>query len=1279
MPFCKRIIAPKDVCKSALSRGGASFTDLADVCGFSLCSILRQLSDLCRQSVSILEELEGEIASICYRSGTLENKVIGLQRHVSVLAASKPQMKTTTNLDSESKRTAHFQSSWQQHVNVFGSWSRPECVQELHQEAQLNLQSLLQDFEEQLYDNRVAGQTFRHPSSQSSEDTSTTLSRSPSSLSKKPEFVFLPANKQVCEDETTSLGIRAQDPGACGSDRSVLGWNSSVGPPVAEKPRWHLSRHSSAHLIPIDVTGQSFDKHASELQAPFRTEKAVNPKTIRRPRSVIAGPDVTLHCQGDGKILAVDLIQGACSPDSSQPRSLEPTTENTGEHIPLRKTQSDREHSVPPSPQGPLGMMDHATLMCPSSSWNGPKGSTFSPSWNDSYSYALTPNPVAKQSLSKPGILDSGGGLVSLSQTSSTMSMSSVSHSNTITFISEPSTNKANLFLHGKTIKGRRNATDGAAFSPAGDNGHNKREQEKRSSRANAFKFRERSLSTPTDSGSLCSTDNMCCPGETVPVVGEGESYALLYPSNSSEDNNSTDNLSVETGSDFFPVSRLRSRSRSISLKKPKKKPPPPVRSVSLVKKMAAVGGIGQHHGEGYIRDGRPKSLFIPRDHKFQDSFCPDFLMASKPDEGTPSSLETTSDTSQPPDREEDLAFPPHWQLSEWKSNNDPYRSLSGSSTATGTTVIECIKVRGSSESLNSPLNSRATSPSPLSIEAETKVSSFKPPGLMSPSSGYSSQSETPTPTITNSAITGLTPTGCKMRPKIPERKSSLPATSPKDKSQARLSFELPVNSPVDLSSVKPKPKANRRHSDTSTTSKPGKLSQSSQPTVTTTDLRNIRLRSVSRSELEDSPDGSSDIIEEEQGRDISPPTTPYSSKPPKPPVAVKPPLPKRPTNLMLKSPSSSPHAQESPPASPIDRPMPVANIYMVVRKPKPKRPSQLSVSPFASTTQEHVPGYPAPLPELDLEHGIPIEEDLTFPSSPDREEMGKTFCSQSPISCLAELDKKKPKVPPPVPKKPNVLLLPSPTAQTPSIGTTEKQNLLLTSGSQSPLGPSPSEADEASFNKDNQGISINKETEETSECNVQCEHEENLVVPKNDENRNTPESEMQINIGSIQDVDIKAFAAEIITEASLEENSSVKDKTELHITEETDDDVLTHTPTTHTTEDLFTIIHRSKRKVLGRKEPAFGSRQSLVSPVKSSSSDIRTLTLGSTPRSNSRNENFMALLQKKGSKSSSGTRVSAMELLKSTNPLARRITEFSQSDLDAAGTDSSKMALPDP
>ncbi|XP_042616692.1 NHS-like protein 2 isoform X3 [Cyprinus carpio] len=1238
MPFCKRTIVPEDVCKSRAR--GAMFTDLVDVCGLTLCAVLRQLSDLSRHSVSILEELEGELASICYRSGALENKLISLQKHISALA-TKPPATTATNLDSESKRTAHFQSSWQQHVNVFGSWSRPECVQELHQEAQLNLQSLLQDFEEQLYDNRVTGQTFRHPSSQSSEDTSATLSRPPSSLSnKKTEFVFVPANKQVCEDETTTLGVRVQDPTPCGSEKSLLGWNASLSPPVAEKPRWYLGRHTPAHLVPIEITG-------------------------------------------DSKILAVDLIQGACSPGSSQPRSLEPTTENTGQqHIPLRKTQSDLEYSIPPSPKTPSGMMDHATLMCPNPSWNGPKGSTFSPSWNDSYNYALVTSPASKQPVSKTGMLTpggEGGGLICPSQTSSGLSMSSGSHSSSFTSISEPCGHRVFTVSTGGGVPvGKRNDIEGAA-STAGT-GNNKGEQEKRSAQSNVFRFRERSLSTPTDSGSFCSADNICSPGEAVPVVSEVESYALLYPSNSSEDSMSTDNVSVTTGSDFLLDGQLRSRSRSISLKKSKKKPPPPVRSVSLMKNLSEVGGMGSYHSEGHFRDGRPKSLFIPRDYHIQDSFQPEFIIA-KPEDDTDqahSSLETSSDISQPADRETELGFSPHWQLNEWKSNNDPYRSLSGSSTATGTTVIECMKVRGSSESLNSPSTSRATSPSQLSIEAETKVSPFKPPCLMSPSSGYSSQSETPTPTISNTFITGPSPVGCKMRPKIPERKSSLPASA-KDKSRSRLSFELPANSQLDLSSVKPKMKASRRHSDTSTANKPGKLSpsQSSLPMVTTTDLRNIRLRSVSRSELEDSPDGSSDIIEEEQSRDLSPPITPSNTKQSKPPVAVKPPLPKRPMNLMLKSSSSSPLAPESPPSSPVDRPMPVGNIYMVVRKPKPKRPAQSSLSTSAIAPQVPLHSYVPPLPEFDLEYGIPIEEDPPSPSSPESEDKSKTLPSRMTISCLAELDKGKPKVPPPVPKKPNVFLLPSPSIQT--NGGAERQTLLSDNISQSPTGPSASDTEGDLLKGEDQDDPVKENLDgnhKNSESYETSGNQENDVVVEENSSKDSDSHQITERVTPPGETVTETYAETEI----MEENNSAVDKTELHITEETDDDVFVQTPTTHTTEDLFTIIHRSKRKVLGRKEPAdsFGNRQGLVSPVKSSSTDLQTLGLGTTLRSSSRNENFMALLQKRSSKASSGTRVSAMELLKSTNPLARRVTEFSQSQPDGSAMNTPKPAPQD-
>uniref|UniRef100_A0A3B3R8H4 Uncharacterized protein n=1 Tax=Paramormyrops kingsleyae TaxID=1676925 RepID=A0A3B3R8H4_9TELE len=90
MPFCNRLIVPKHVCRSEDRRDGEIFADLVDVCSFTLCNLLRQLSDLSRLSVSILEDLEGELLSICQRSRTLESKVISLQKHVSAFVTRPP-------------------------------------------------------------------------------------------------------------------------------------------------------------------------------------------------------------------------------------------------------------------------------------------------------------------------------------------------------------------------------------------------------------------------------------------------------------------------------------------------------------------------------------------------------------------------------------------------------------------------------------------------------------------------------------------------------------------------------------------------------------------------------------------------------------------------------------------------------------------------------------------------------------------------------------------------------------------------------------------------------------------------------------------------------------------------------------------------------------------------------------------------------------------------------------------------------------------------------------
>lgn len=88
-------------------------------------------------------------------------------------------------------------------------------------------------------------------------------------------FFLQPASKQLYDDETTSsvFGLRSitdlspsPSPSPCSSDRPPLGWSSNnsssstatsatIGPPVAEKPRWHLGRRTPAHFLPLDVTG----------------------------------------------------------------------------------------------------------------------------------------------------------------------------------------------------------------------------------------------------------------------------------------------------------------------------------------------------------------------------------------------------------------------------------------------------------------------------------------------------------------------------------------------------------------------------------------------------------------------------------------------------------------------------------------------------------------------------------------------------------------------------------------------------------------------------------------------------------------------------------------------------------------------------------------------------------------------------------------------------------------------------------------------------------------
>ncbi|KAM9326592.1 NHS-like protein 2 [Gastrophryne carolinensis] len=1118
-------------------------------------------------------------------------------------------------------------SNWQQQpVNVFLSSKRPACVEELHQEAELNLQSLLQgdcfeeEFGDRYLDTKVTGQTFRY--SALSQSTTLPPETPTKSNPRRLEFVYLPSNRRVSEDEGTTVGIQPRE--TCLSlpttpDKQVA-WIKAFPFPIPEERRWHQSNSIQTNIVPINVSGELFDKHASSHHSLFNTETAVNPKTTLRRRRTIIGftHHQTPDHQGEskkssasestpkkttpGNVNGLTNSEQPPSPPDSPPSSKSESSH--GRHpggraatphpqqLPLRKTFSDLGHILQPS-----NNMDSASVMYSSQPCNGAKDSATSNWQEDTFNYMTPSSPIKSQktpvtehtkhsnvSMASPG-LGKGGGSFTIKRdhlskangrgmcASATLSGQGVDH----TKVDRSKTVSC-------SVQSVSSSLNYSSTLPAP---------------SSECTFRERSLSMPTDSGSLSSVDIAYTDNRR----GSGD-YALNYPSGSSEESTSTENVSVLADQD----NQERRRSRSISLRKPKKKPSPPARSVSLIKDASTQN---LQPVASMPKDQRPKSLCIAFDNQGH-SYIPTSIPGN-----------STMPTSK------SMLFTQNWNSSDYKSNG-LHRTLSGSSSAMATSTIAPRRLHGSSESLTSLTNSRATTPSQVSTGADSKMSSpGKPPGLMSPSSGYSSQSETPT-TVPTSLILGHSPYQThKVRPIVPERKSSLPAVSPIDRSpNVRQSFDIPPTPPthLDLTNIrkfsKHKVRANRNNSDsTFSTKSPNQKTSPVQPIlpmVTQSDLRSIRLRSISKSETEDSLD----IIDHLD--ELTDEAFPLPERKAKPPVAEKPPMSRRPNSLSFRTSAVTP---ESPVISPVspgkyirDQTSP-QDAYMVIGTIRHRKN-------YDYETRLETPPSLDPSPPPDSYFQTNQLGSRSFSQNSVEEEdyyKGRLFSDKTGLQYMTYGDRRKVKVPPPIPKKPSMLHLPvssPPPGQMTASSSEQRVSPVITPSSGASAYP-----DIIEFQK--------------------------------------YAAEGAIHAAQPDLVSVDAFPGYLDTP---EDNKCVSNKTADSITED-DDEVFV---SSRTTEDLFTLIHRSKRKLLGWKDSgdSFGSRQSAVSPIKNSSSYNSDLSMGtlSISRTSSKNEDFKALLQRKGSKSSLGARPSAAELLKTTNPLARRVISEFAPEIEKSG-----------
>ncbi|XP_044209024.1 Nance-Horan syndrome protein isoform X1 [Thunnus albacares] len=664
----------------------------------------------------------------------------------------------------------------------------------------------------------------------------------------------------------------------------------------------------------------------------------------------------------------------------------------------------------------------------------------------------------------------------------------------------------------------------------------------------------------------------------------------------------------------------------------------------------------------------------------------------------------------------------------ELKSNNGEYASMSNSSTATGTTVMECIKSPDSSSS------STETQTQALAQASETRASSPPLPpgdfklgspeklaGLASPSSGYSSQSETPTSTLPSSSAAffpgPLSPSTGKRKPKVPERKSSLSSLQhfPRDGASISSGYKRdpdfpPPPSQLDLNvlhggyvrhtlSHRTHHMHTLHHSkhrvanvlatgtkllapEASNTNPP--LSSNSAPLIPSSNLLAITpsaLRSVQLHSISQSTDSATTADQEStSGAETAtrPKCPPSGSTLAPPPINTRPLPPRRPPpRPPAQDHTSSPeHSQPPPPGRHPDGPPSYESLLLRQDRYGPgtfwamtafrtRMDSSSEHSEDSSPLHRPVPRAPHPSP-VDLhthihshtefrglthsahahsefrvlgERSFSQDDDDDEDDEEDEEEQVK----EPPRAACSRGGMRSDHPPPPAYEFAGGSHLDSgPWASPVKVpGTTvETSHPYLISDARKGGQEEPEEEEEVTSGATRSAHQQPQESKDDS---------------------TTPDTEDYFSKG-----------------ISFATDSTPSDNSLSPLTDDTkvDDDIIITSPNkTRTTEDLFAMIHRSKRKVLGRKDSGdlnVKSRLCPTTPV--TPGNVSTIIIPPAPplnipatlataagsqrapvpiyrsakKSSTSNEEFKLLLLKKGSRSDSSYRMSATEILKS-------------------------------
>ncbi|XP_074540958.1 NHS-like protein 1 isoform X4 [Halichoeres trimaculatus] len=595
---------------------------------------------------------------------------------------------------------------------------------------------------------------------------------------------------------------------------------------------------------------------------------------------------------------------------------------------------------------------------------------------------------------------------------------------------------------------------------------------------------------------------------------------------------------------------------------------------------------------------------------------------------------------------------------------------------------------------------------------------------LTSPSSGYSSQSNTPTAgTPVPSLIRSMSPSGGRPKPKVPERKSSLLSSVSISSSSTSLSSN--TSDSLKNSAPPPPPPPPLPLSSSSAPNTPlsppppfppplPPTSSSGTPPPSTPQGPTVVPSPACSTSPEFPPPPSPDML-------IHPSSSFNSSlSPPPPPPPPAPPLP------ALFPPSSSPSTVKAPPkaapsSSPTKSPKPLITPFALqsvqlrsVRRPEEEINMKTEHARAQETGMDLLQGlkpqiqeksqpleHPAALPlssysaEEDSRNSSPspvskLLEDFSFDCSitdylPDSALMNGKGEDQSYALFNGKGDVDEPSAPesaqrspikqkpPAVSKKPKIsFVLPFNPQTIDEQGPSQEVSLSQTDDQVDGAQRHPEEEEEEMKSEPEE------KEEEPSESSDEPTNFNNGVCTNGEGEDGEDGDETSSTSGSVSSKDDDAGD---VFDSSTAESSPAPSANGAP-----QGNMVTPTPGSRarTTEDLFAAIHRSKRKVLGRRESEedrsrAGSHPqsppvtpSNTSPASTSSTSRQTGSIQRNLRkSSTSSDTFKALLLKKGSRSETSFRMSAAEMLRTTDPRSQRTRSESALDSSAASPSS--------